>query len=79
MKDRISLAVFWAATGLVLGSLATLQIPRIAVVIAGGIIVVVCLAEHFGLLKRRSGKRALPRSSASGRSSTKKMKKVKAS
>jgi membrane protein implicated in regulation of membrane protease activity len=79
MKDRISPALFWAAIGLIIGSLATSQFPIWAVAIAGGVIVLACLAEHFGWLRRlrrRNTKRSLPRNGAKGRKSLK--QKVKA-
>jgi uncharacterized protein (DUF58 family) len=78
MKDRISPAVFWCAIGLIIGSLASLRLPVWAVVVAGAVIVLACLAEHFGWFRRRSGKRSLPRSRARGRSSLKQVKKIKA-
>jgi hypothetical protein len=78
MKDRISFAVFWCSAGLIAGSLATLRLPVVAVVIAGTLIVLACLAEWTGVFEVlfRPRKRALPRSS-SGRG-VKRAKKVKA-
>lgn len=81
VKDRISPALFWAAIGLIIGSLATRQFPIWAIAVAGGVIALACLAEHFGWLRglrRRTGKRSLSRNGAKGRKSLKPLKKIKA-